>query len=118
MADFLTIASGFSVTSGLAIVRSDLKLAVWVPRSMNAGELRLQCAQTSGASGVGDAWADVQWSTRAQGFGAFCLASLGGSAGPIFVTLPDVAPTPYVRLSCVTSQTMTVSFTVFPYRAG
>ncbi len=117
MPDFLQIMSGFSVTSALFLARGDLGLTIIVPRSLNVGDLRLQCAQSSGASAAGDLFGDVQPLRLQSGpnYGPFTIFSGGGSMGPVYVPLP-AAPTPFVRLASTTSQTMTVSFTVLAYR--
>src|SRR2546426_234664 len=106
MPDFLTIASGATVSSAFFVVRP-YAFAVQVP-SMTASELRLQFAATSGASGTGDFWGDL---IRYDGTGVPYSVSSG--AGPAMGYLPFATPTPFLRLSAAVAQTGVRTFALF-----
>ena len=115
--DVLTIASGFNVSSAYTLARGDLPIALVIPRSVNAGDLRIQAAASSGASATNELFGDVQLQLQpGNAYGPFTAFSGGGSMGPVMVGPIGPLPSPFIRLWTTTSQTMTVSFTLMTAR--
>ena len=86
---FVTIASGFAVTSAFRIDRPAGALAVFVP-SMTAADLRIEFATTSGGGTFFGAL------TRGDGTGQ--IFSTHSGAGPATAWIP-VVPSQWARLS-------------------
>src|SRR5438552_15985752 len=110
MPDYVTTASGAysptTVSSAAYLVRP-YPLAIQVPSLSAGSEVRLQFATTSGGSGTGDFWSDLQ---KFDGTAAPFVVYSG--AGPGVGYLPFGPPTPYVRVSLVASQTQVRTFTL------
>ena len=83
-------------------------VAISVPSLSAASEVRLQFAMTSGGGTAGDFWSDLQ---KIDGTAAPYVVYSG--PGPGFGYLTFAPPTPYLRISCVASQTSVRTFTVF-----
>ena len=102
---FLTIASGFAVSSAITLDRPAPQLAILVP-SLTPCELRIEFGSSSGA--------DFGALVRPDGSGNFWSAHSGG--GPATALIP--LATPWARLSTTgTNQTGTRSFTLLVTRA-
>jgi hypothetical protein len=113
MPDFILVISGTTGVAGQASPSSATALnrpipyAIYVPSLSPTSEVRLQFAQTSGGSGVGDSFSDLQ---RLDGTGLPHTVYSG--AGPAFAPLMYL-PTPWVRISLVASQTSVRTFGVY-----
>lgn len=116
--DFLTIASGFNVTSAYFIARSDLPISIVFPASMALAEYRLQGAISSGASASGDKFGDIQLQYQPAGanYGPFTVISFGNNTAQVFVGPVGPLPTPFIRIFSVSSQTLTTTLTLMTAR--
>lgn len=120
--DYLTIASGFNVSSAHAIVRGDLQVAIVFPGSAAAADYRVQCAVSSGASASGDVFGDAQPLFPLQNpMNPLTVYSGGITGSPVYVIFGP-APTPFIRLrslnaaGAVLNQTLTSTFTLITVR--
>ena len=103
MPTYLTVASGFAVSSQFSLARADHALAVEVPSGV-AGGAGLQFTTSSG----GTTWLTL---SRLDGSG-LAWAACSGAAGGCVAALV-FAPSPWGRVSLSAATTTVLSFAIY-----
>src|SRR5689334_16311278 len=104
----VTCGSGGIVTSCFTLDKPARALAVFAPASHSTSDVRVDFATTSGAGGTGDAFTTL---FRPDGSGLFFSVFSGANAR---VGVVPFLPSPFGRLSFVSSQVGVASYTIVP----
>ena len=110
MAEALPINSGFTVSSGITLARSDARYAFSIPISMSAVQIIPQFSTVDPSLATSAQYGDL---ARPDGTGLAFVATSG--AGPLTSNV-FYPPTPFMRLRFSAATTCTVTATLLPVR--